>query len=485
MILWILALPWVLAANQCSLAPAFFSGQVVENCCQGEWKHNLSWGPSADSQVVGYRIYQNKTLVSETTDQEPNEVTLQNRIAGRNYTYKLVSFTANGSESCPLIITLGPCKKEAYTNCCKHKRITFTATTTNPTAGGSNGSITINASGGTPPYQYSLDQGAFQSSNVFQGLSAGTHTIVIKDCKNTLLYGTVTLAGGSTISFTTSLSNPCERDSNGSITINASGGKPPYSYSIGGAFQSSNIFYFLPAGTYTLVVKDSRNATVSGQATLMGGASMLYDLQTISPTQAGSCADGEIIFSDVEYGKGTIAYSIDGGQTFSLASSFTGLGSGSYPLMIIDQVNAFTTTATPSTAGIMLNAGTSSRCGTTPSYPGAGTGYYTDIAVPSLTSDISQCVSVQFTYSCTGNVLVAAYGNSFDPANPQTNFLGFSGTTASGTLFSIKLPPSTELHLVLMSTSSSCSVTVTALTASPTSCSVTGNASLSCPPPQP
>lgn len=45
----------------------------------------------------------------------------------------------------------------------------------------SGGSITVNATGGIAPYTYSVDGGTFQSSNVFNGLTQGTHTITIND----------------------------------------------------------------------------------------------------------------------------------------------------------------------------------------------------------------------------------------------------------------------------------------------------------------
>jgi gliding motility-associated-like protein len=51
------------------------------------------------------------------------------------------------------------------------------ATCTNLTAG----SITINATGGLAPYTYSINGGAFQSSNLFTGLTQGAKTITIKD----------------------------------------------------------------------------------------------------------------------------------------------------------------------------------------------------------------------------------------------------------------------------------------------------------------
>ena len=47
----------------------------------------------------------------------------------------------------------------------------------------SNGSITVMASGGTPAYEYSLNGGPWQPSNVFSGLSAGTYTITVRDTK--------------------------------------------------------------------------------------------------------------------------------------------------------------------------------------------------------------------------------------------------------------------------------------------------------------
>lgn len=43
------------------------------------------------------------------------------------------------------------------------------------------GSIIINASGGIPPYTYSVNGGTFQSSNTFIGLTPGNKTITIKD----------------------------------------------------------------------------------------------------------------------------------------------------------------------------------------------------------------------------------------------------------------------------------------------------------------
>ncbi len=53
--------------------------------------------------------------------------------------------------------------------------------------GASTGSIAVSPSTGTPPFQYSMDNGVnYQSSNTFNGLGAGGYLIVVKDVNNNI-----------------------------------------------------------------------------------------------------------------------------------------------------------------------------------------------------------------------------------------------------------------------------------------------------------
>lgn len=45
----------------------------------------------------------------------------------------------------------------------------------------SNNTITVNATGGTPAYSYSLDNNNWQDSNIFKDLNRGDHTVYVKD----------------------------------------------------------------------------------------------------------------------------------------------------------------------------------------------------------------------------------------------------------------------------------------------------------------
>ena len=126
--------------------------------------------------------------------------------------------------------------------------------------GGSNGSITVSGSGGTPPYFYSLDEGEFQPSGTFGSLSAGTYIILIRDAGMCLFELTVTVTQpklplAAMISDRSDIS--CNGANDGAVTVEGSGGSMPYLYSLeGGEFQSSGTFSGLTVRTYTITVRD-------------------------------------------------------------------------------------------------------------------------------------------------------------------------------------------------------------------------------------
>lgn len=77
----------------------------------------------------------------------------------------------------PISVTQGDCPTTLP--------LSVVATTQNTTCTGvlnCNGGITFFASGGNPPYQYSINNGlTYQSSNIFNGLCTGTYTTVVRD----------------------------------------------------------------------------------------------------------------------------------------------------------------------------------------------------------------------------------------------------------------------------------------------------------------
>lgn len=130
------------------------------------------------------------------------------------------------------------------------------------------GSITINASGGTGSFIYSIDGGStFQSSNIFSNLSANTYFVVVKDSNGCTSSGKATV-NASNINLDASI-GLCN---NGFCTIMliVSGGTSPYTFTmtpIGGGIPISNqngIFTNLTCGvTYTTEVIDSNGCSAT------------------------------------------------------------------------------------------------------------------------------------------------------------------------------------------------------------------------------
>jgi len=127
--------------------------------------------------------------------------------------------------------------------------------------GGNDGSVTVEGSGGTPPYQYKLDEGSYQASGTFGSLTAGIYTVTVQDNNLCTFDVPVTITqppaglSGSVISQT---NVSCFGGNDGNATVEGTGGYPPYEYSLnGGPYQSSGTFTALIAGTYTVTVRDA------------------------------------------------------------------------------------------------------------------------------------------------------------------------------------------------------------------------------------
>ena len=209
----------------------------------------------------------------------------------------------------------------------------------NPTCGALNGSITINATGGSAPIEFSIDNGVnYSTTNVFSGLDDGIYTIIVKDVNNcqTSVLDTLIDLGAPTLDSLAVTNALCTND-NGEISIYVSGGTPPLQYSIdnGITFQSSNAFSALNSGTYQIVVIDANSCTVTANSTIayFPPPSFAF-LQGITDTYCG-LSIGEISITAIG-GTPPLQYSIDGGVTYQSGNNFQNLGAGPYTLTVQD-----------------------------------------------------------------------------------------------------------------------------------------------------
>lgn len=134
--------------------------------------------------------------------------------------------------------------------------------------GNNNGTLTVNidASFGSGPFQYNINGGTYQSSNVFTNLIAGTYTIGVKDSKDCIDSETIVLTQPQPLIGQSQLVQPitCLITTGTIEATGVSGGTSPYTYSINGvSFVSNPIFSGLNAGTYVIRIKDLNGCIIS------------------------------------------------------------------------------------------------------------------------------------------------------------------------------------------------------------------------------
>ncbi|CAM1344118.1 hypothetical protein TAMYLO_460001 [Tenacibaculum amylolyticum] len=152
--------------------------------------------------------------------------------------------------------------------------------------GGTDGSITINATGGTGAYVYeiSTEPGRFQTSNEFTNLTAGTYSVMVQDERGCFVILDITITEPPllevAIDLTTVQQQLCVEDTAPSFEVTITGGTAPYSTSLnGGAFvDGRTLFDNLTAGeTYVVIVRDSNGCTsVSAPITLEPSVSLEF-----------------------------------------------------------------------------------------------------------------------------------------------------------------------------------------------------------------
>lgn len=204
---------------------------------------------------------------------------------------------------------------------------TPTATVTHPTCTVVTGSVNVSASGAS---MYSLDGGAFQSSGTFNGLSAGTHSVVARSADGCISGATsfVINAQPATPSApTASVTHPTCSNATGSVNV-ASADAAEYSLN-GGAYQSSNTFTGLSAGTHSVVARSLEgcvSAATSFDVNLQPSMPIIPVATVTQPTCLMATGSAVVVAA------GATEYSVNGGG-FSTTTTYSGLPAGTYSIL--------------------------------------------------------------------------------------------------------------------------------------------------------
>ena len=215
---------------------------------------------------------------------------------------------------------------------------TITSRTNVSEPGGNDGSFTIEGSGGTAPYMYSLESGPMQASGSFSSLTAGTYSVTVHDA-NLCEHPVIVIItepnmplSGQIISQTDVL---CHGEATGSVTVIGIAGEEHYEYSIdGGVFQSSGTFGSLTAGTHIVTIQDAALNTFDINVLI---AEPAFPLAITLTKSDNICSGGNTGSATAIAAGGTGPYIYSWNTTpVQTGSDATGLYAGTYTVTVTD-----------------------------------------------------------------------------------------------------------------------------------------------------
>ena len=198
--------------------------------------------------------------------------------------------------------------------------------------GGSNGSATVTASGGTIPYSYSWLPGGGTGSTA-SGLPAGNYNVTVTDADNCTFTATANVTEPPAITLLTSATPTTCGNSNGSATVSASGGNAPYAYLWSPTGGTADTAKNLAVGAYTITVTDGNACSQSAVVNVIAPSGSLSTTISSANTTCNAINDGSAVVSAVG---GSTPYTYLWLPTGGTADTAKNLAAGTYTVTVTD-----------------------------------------------------------------------------------------------------------------------------------------------------
>lgn len=294
---------------------------------------------------------------------------------------------------------------------------------------------TILASGGTIAYTYSLDGGTFQSSNIFQNVTVGSHSVTVKDSRGCTVIKEFTVssaAGSALVASATAGTISCNKGTT-TVTVTATGGTSPYTGT--GTFT-------VIAGTYTYTITDAAGTTKTATVTVTEPTAITA---TVTSGIASSSSGTTTATVTANGGTPSYTYKLDSGS-FQSGTTFQGVTVGSHTITIRDGKSCSISKAfnvsfsggsalviTAVTGTVACNGGTTtvtiSAAGGRAPYTGIGT--FT-VAAGTYTYTVTDADGTTGTYNVTVTQPTAIIVNTTATAITTTGGVAVVTVNASG-----------------------------------------------------
>jgi hypothetical protein len=188
--------------------------------------------------------------------------------------------------------------------------------------------LTLLATGGTPPYQYSIDGGTnFEPSGTFTGLGNGTYEALVADANGCTVSVDATV--NIIIDAVIEVSNlSCAGAADGSFLVQSvNGGAAPYTYQVNeSGYGESPVFEGLDPGIYDLDIQDSEGFIYTITIEISSPMPLETEVEVIEDSLHITASGGIPPYQ----------YSIDGGESFNSSFLITELPNGEYGVVVMD-----------------------------------------------------------------------------------------------------------------------------------------------------
>ncbi|MEL6190900.1 MAG: gliding motility-associated C-terminal domain-containing protein [Bacteroidota bacterium] len=193
------------------------------------------------------------------------------------------------------------------------------------------GAVLIDASSGTPGYEYAIDGQPFGLDSLFTDLRAGQHVVVIRDdlgCEFNVNFEIIEPTELSAV-IGSQAEPSCNGLSDGTAVILGNGGTSPYQYRVGaGPYTPINTFNNLGAGASNFEVRDSNGCLADVNIVLFEPD--LLEMSVDSTTDIVCNGEsGGAVFLSATGGMPNYLYSLDGNNFFNV-DNFNSLSTGDY-----------------------------------------------------------------------------------------------------------------------------------------------------------
>ncbi|MBR8537819.1 SprB repeat-containing protein [Carboxylicivirga sediminis] len=203
-----------------------------------------------------------------------------------------------------------------------------TAQVINTTCGQADGAISTEVSGGIEPYSFSWNTGATTAS--IENLSEGSYTLTLTDASGCIKTFNYTIAAETDLRANISSSYlECYEEGKGTLTVEVSGGTPPYSYLWDNGETTATISE-LNSGTHQVTITDANGCSITQK-----GYVVIKKLNIISNVNNPVCYGDNSGSISIDITNGTEPYDIvwDNGET---TATIDGLAGDWYSVTVTD-----------------------------------------------------------------------------------------------------------------------------------------------------